>query len=295
MIDVLLATYKPNPAWLQAQITSIQRNAANLKFDFRSDLKSNFAQGDVVNLICREDAEGRGACRNFAALLDESHADYVAFSDQDDVWLDDKLSRAMAKMHKLESRYGKDTPLLVFSNARVVDANLNPLADSLFARTKIDPRRILPRQLVLQNVADGNTMLFNAALRDLSRPIPKGAFMHDAWIMLVASAFGHVACIREPALLYRQHAQNVFGGAKVGLRYFLFRALQGRAVLRERLYANIRQVEAFVERFGDASPACFKALVGIRAKPYPVRIFTLLRHRVFKNGFVRNLGTLAIV
>ena len=295
MIDVLLATYKPNPAWLQAQIASIRRNAANLKFDFRSDLKSNFAQGNVVNLIRREDAEGRGACQNFAALLDESRAEYVAFSDQDDVWLDDKLSRALAKMRELESRYGKKTPLLVFADARVVDANLNPIADSLFAHTKIDPSRTLPRQLALQNVANGNTMLFNAALRDLARPIPAGAFMHDHWVMLVASAFGHIACLREPALLYRQHSQNVLGGAKVGFCYFLCRALQGRAVLRERLYGNIRQVEAFVKRFGDSSPACFKTLGGLRDKPYLVRASSLLRHRVFKNGLVRNLGTLAIV
>ena len=45
----------------------------------------------------------------------------------------------------------------------------------------------------------------------------------------------------------------------------------------------------------DASPTCFKALVGLHDKPYPVRAYTLLRHRVFKNGLVRNLGTLAVV
>ena len=44
-----------------------------------------------------------------------------------------------------------------------------------------------------------------------------------------------------------------------------------------------------------ASPACFKALVGLRVKPYSVRVYTLLRHRVFKNGLLRNLGTLAVV
>jgi hypothetical protein len=44
-----------------------------------------------------------------------------------------------------------------------------------------------------------------------------------------------------------------------------------------------------------AAPACFKALVGLRDKSYFVRASALLRHRVFKNGLVRNLGTLAIV
>ena len=43
-----------------------------------------------------------------------------------------------------------------------------------------------------------------------------------------------------------------------------------------------------------ASPACFKALVGLRDKSYPVRASTLLRHRVFKNGLLRNLGTQSV-
>jgi glycosyltransferase involved in cell wall biosynthesis len=279
MIDVLLATYRPNEEWLKEQIDSIR------------------AQKDVeVNLICREDVEGRGACQNFAVLLEESRAEYVAFSDQDDVWLEDKLSRALLKMHELEARYGKDVPLLVFADTRVVDANLRMIAASGFSYTKIDPRRILPRQLALQNVANGSTMLFNAALRDLAQPIPVGAFMHDAWCLLVAAVFGHIACVREAALLYRQHKDNVLGSKKVDGRYFLHRALQGRTVLRARLYANIRQVEAFVEKFGEASsPACFRALVGLDKKPYLVRVFTLLRNRIFKNGFLRNVGTLLIV
>ena len=277
-VDVLLATYRPNEAWLKVQIDSIRAQ-----------------RGVVVNLLLHEDAEGLGACGNFGALLERSKADYVAFSDQDDVWMDDKLVRAMARMRELEARWGKNMPLLVFADARVVDADLRPIAESLFARTKIDPRRVLPRQLALQNVANGNTILFNAALRNLARPIPQGAFMHDAWIMLVASVFGRIACVREPALLYRQHERNVLGGAKVDGRYFLHRAWQGRDVLRERLYANIRQVEAFVERYGDAAPKCFHALVGLQRKPYLMRVFILIRYGIFKQGLLRNIGTWLVV
>ena len=278
MIDILLATYRPNPKWLKEQIDSIRAQ-----------------RGVESNLIVREDDDGRGACQNFATLLGESRADYVAFSDQDDVWIEDKLLCAFSKMKELEAKWGRDVPLLVFADARVVDANLNILSVSLFTHTRINPSRTLPRQLVLQNVANGNTMLFNSALRNLSEFIPKGAFMHDAWIMLVASVFGHIDYVSEPALLYRQHDKNILGGAKVGVLYFIRRILQGRAVLRERLYANIRQIEAFVERFGDKSPKCFKALVGLRSKPYLVRVFILIRYRIFKNGILRNLGTLLVI
>ncbi len=278
MIDVLLATYRPNPKWLKEQIDSIRAQ-----------------RGVEVNLIVREDEEGLGACRNFAALLDESRAAYIAYSDQDDVWLPDKLERMMAKMREMEARWGKDAPLLVFSDLTVVDAELKVIDRSLFLRSRLDPRRVLPRQLALQNVANGNAMLFNAALRESVRPIPADAVMHDHWTALTASVFGHIACLREPTVLYRQHGKNVFGGANVGGLYFLRRAMQGRKALRERLYLNIRQAEAVVERFGSASPSCLKALVGLRSKPYPVRVFALLRHRIFKSGLLRNLGTWAVV
>ena len=278
MIDVLLATYHPDRPMLEAQLKSIRGQ-----------------QGVVVNLIQREDVEGEGACANFAKLLDVSNSEYCAFSDQDDIWRSDKLACALAKMREMESLYGSDVPILVFSDATVVDSGLNELNPSLFNRTKIDPSRIRPEQLILQNVANGNTMLFNAALREKAKPIPKDAFMHDHWIMLVASVFGKIACLNEATVLYRQHEKNVLGGPSVGFGYFLMRFRQGYASLRKRLYANIRQVEAFVERFGDDSPECFKALVGIDKKPWFFRIAILLRHRILKTGLLRNIGTFAII
>ncbi len=278
MIDILLATYRPDPARLAAQIGSIRAQ-----------------EGVETNLIVREDAAGEGARANFAALLAASTAPYVAFADQDDVWKADKLRRSMEAMRRLEARFGAATPLLVFTDAAVVDDALRPLDASLFRRTKIDPRRVRPAQLALQNVANGNTMLFNAALRDRANPIPPEAFMHDHWVMLVASVFGRIACVDAPTLLYRQHAGNVLGGAKVGAGYFARRVLDGPSALRRRLYANVRQAAAFVDRFGDAAPASLRALAGIAARPWPLRVATLVRHGIFKNGLLRNLGTFCLI
>lgn len=278
MIDVLLATCKPDPAALKAQLDSIRAQ-----------------RGVEVNLIRREDPGGDGARGNFAALLAESTAEYVAFADQDDVWMDDKLERSMAKMRELEERWGRDAPLMVYTDAAVVDAELAPLDASLFHRIKVDPLRTRPEQLAVQNVAYGNTILMNAALRKLANPIPEKAFMHDSWVTLVAGVFGHMACLREPTLLYRQHGGNAIGGRKVGPGYFVGLARGGRGALRERFYANVRQVEAFVERFGDKAPASFRALAELDRRCRPARAWTLVRHGFFKNGFLRNLGMLLVV
>ena len=277
VIDVLLATYRAEPNMLADQIRSID------------------AQRDVVvNLISREDVNGVGACANFSALLEKSTARYTAFADQDDVWNEDKLVKSLEKLKELEHVYGEDTPLLVFTDAKVVDADLHELDDSLFSRTKIDPKRIKPRQLILQNVANGNTMLINESLRRLAAPIPKEAVMHDHWVMLVASVFGRIAYIPSAMLLYRQHGGNVFGGAKVDLNYYYRRIMQGINVMRCRLYHNFRQAEAFALRYPD-SPDCVKACIGFERRNWFVRRWLLMRHRIFKNGFIRNLGTLLLV
>ncbi len=278
MIDVLLATYKAPKEYLKAQVDSILGQV-----------------GVEVNLLQREDTKGIGACRNFAELLKESKAEYAAFSDQDDIWMEGKLAREMKLMREMEEKYGKDTPILVFSDVRVVDDELKYLDLSLFKRSKIDPKRLKPRQLILQNVANGNTMVMNAALREKANPIPEGAFMHDHWVMLVAAVFGKIAYLNEPTLFYRQHKHNVLGGAKVDSVYFWHRFKQGRETLRKRLYANIRQVEAFIKRFGEKAPREFHALEELEKRAWPVRVSILMRHRIFKNGFIRNLGTVAII
>ena len=272
MIDVLLATYRPDRRFLERQTSSILAQ-----------------KGVQVNILSRDDGEGLGPCFNFARLLDCSDAEYVAFSDQDDVWKESKLARSMERMKALEAKYGKDTPLLVFTDAEVVDADLRILDRSLFHRAKIDPCRTSPERLILQNVANGNTMLFNAALREKAKPIPQGVFMHDHWISLVASVYGKVACINEPTLYYRQHGGNVLGGSKVGLFYYWRKFFCNFSATKKRFKAYMRQAEEFARHYPDA-PDCFKACVGFEKNNWMERRRVLAKSGILKQGFWRNLG-----
>ena len=65
---------------------------------------------------------------NFFDLVERATAPYLAFCDQDDVWLIDKREREMAEMRRLEEQYGKEVPLLVFSDLAVVDESLEVLS-----------------------------------------------------------------------------------------------------------------------------------------------------------------------
>lgn len=274
MIDVLLATYRPNERWLQEQIASIRAQ-----------------RGVEVNLLCREDANGLGSCQNFAALLEQSRAEYVAFSDQDDMWLPDKLSRALAKMRELEARHGKDAPLLVFCDGFAVDENLKPLGGTVLSRQCVDVQKGLAfNRLLMQNFIPGNAMLFNAALRKKAGRVPVDALMHDAWVALVAATFGHIGFVNDPLYNYRQHRANVLGLTNASVEHFVMRLKEGVNAFRARLNLNVREAQAFVNRFKEDSPAAARALARFSTSNWLIRRYLLFRHGLWKHGLMRNLS-----
>ena len=274
MIDVLLATYRPNADWLKAQVNSIR------------------AQEDVeVNLIRRDDESGAGACANFSALLGQSRGEYAAFADQDDVWMPRKLAKSLAKMRELEADCGKDTPILVFTDGFVTDAELRPLRGTVLSRQGVDVVRGLGfSRLLMQNFIPGNAMLFNAALRERAGSVPADALMHDIWLALVAAAFGRIGFVDEPLYLYRQHTRNVLGETASGLRHAARRAGEGEGAFRMRLGANVRQARAFVERFGIVAPQGVQELARLPAMSFLERRKALVRHGLYKQGLLRNLA-----
>ena len=277
MIDVLLATYRPNADWLKAQVDSIR-----------------VQEGVEVNLIRREDEFGVGACANFSALLGQSRGEYAAFADQDDVWMPLKLAKSLAKMRELEADCGTDTPILVFTDALVTDAGLHPLRGTLLSRQGVDVVRGLGfSRLLMQNFIPGNAMLFNAALRERAGSVPADALMHDIWLALVAAAFGRIGFVNEPLYFYRQHQVNVLGATTAGFGHFLRRAIEGPKAFRRRLQANVVQARAFVGRFGAESPASAVALADLDGKNFFARRLELMRHRLYKHGFPRNMSLLA--
>ena len=279
MIDVLLATYRPDLAMLKAQVDSIRAQ-----------------DGVEVNLIRLEDESGAGACANFFALLGQSHEEYVAFADQDDVWMPCKLAKSLALLRTMENEWGKNAPLLVFCDGRVTDRELTPLPGTVISRQGVDVGVGLAiNRLLMQNFISGNAMLFNAALREKAGPVPSEALMHDSWLVLVAAAFGRIGFVDEPLYFYRQHRSNALGATTAGFGHFLRRAIEGPMAFRRRLHANVVQARAFVERFGVESPASAVALAELEGKNFFARRLELVRHRLYKHGFMRNMSLLSFV
>lgn len=266
---MLLATYN-GAEFLAQQLDSIlQQTWPNLVIVIRDDhstdntaeLIRSFASEhpDRVHRVKVDGMRG-GAKDNFSTLIGYVlehkvqlglERAYMMFSDQDDIWRPEKMERQARLMFQVEES-GTGTPVLVHCDLHVVDAALQPIADSFIRYQGLDARRNGFGQLLISNLVTGCTMFINEALAEKAVPVPPEAVMHDWWLGLVAAAFGEIAFLPEQLVEYRQHENNTLGA-----REHRTPSLAGREVLRKvfhkaytPLFAEVAtQAEIFLARF----------------------------------------------
>jgi glycosyltransferase involved in cell wall biosynthesis len=149
----------------------------------------------------------QGFCKNFLGLACDStiKADFYAFSDQDDVWMDDKLSKAIAYF---KTENNAEIPRAYCGRTQLVDEHLKLLGRS--------PLFTLPgsfRNALVQSIAGGNTMVFNQGTKEL---LEKAGLLHvvshDWWVyQITKGAGGDLYYDPEPTILYRQHNNSLVG------------------------------------------------------------------------------------
>lgn len=174
------------------------------------------AAGDPrISLI--EDSKGNlGPWASFGSLLFHAYdlgAQYVFLSDQDDVWLPDKMERQLSLIRAAETSGDASQPLLVHSDLQVVDAELRPIHQSFseYERTSYDADDPL-RTLLIHNAVVGCTIAVNRQLLEFALPLPLGS-LHDWWLSLCTAATGKILRTSTPTVRYRHHDSNVVGAA----------------------------------------------------------------------------------
>ncbi len=305
-IDILLATYN-SESYLSEQIDSIlSQTDVNWRLLIHDGGSADSTLEIIADYVRRDfrivflGSKKLEAVENFARLLENSDAELTMFADHDDVWLDEKIARERAKIVEMGRQNGENMPLLVFSDSAIVDENLNSLHGSMLIYQHLDPEKGLsfPR-LILQNVASGNTILLNRALRELMLPFPPEVVMHDHWAMLTAAYLGRIGFINESLLLYRQHGDNVLGAKAHGWLSMLEKLFQHREVILGRFYGNIAQAEAFLRRHREKLDVEKLKLLDDLAVFGEAGFFRkrqiIWRHGIWKSGILRNLGMLFFV
>lgn len=217
-VDILLATYN-GEKYIREQIDSILNQTYK---EFRlliSDDGSTDGTRDILNEYKAKDdrieifmqEENLGVVKNFEFLLKKVEAKYYMFSDQDDIWKDEKIEKSFKKIEE-----GFD---LVYSDLEVVDENLNVTYESYW-KLKGIYKKIKKynnfESLYLNNFITGCTVISKKELIDSFMPLPNISkfVLHDYWISLIISQNGKIAYIEEPLIKYRQHKNNKVGSKK---------------------------------------------------------------------------------
>jgi len=209
-VFVLMSTYN-GQSFVVEQIQSILQQ---LPPDGRLFIRDDGSYDGTVGLINAivddriqvEFGPNLGFGKSFLTLLATvpENAEMVMFSDQDDVWLPNKINRAWTHLQTVTSG-----PALYCSAQLLVDEHLQHLEVST------PPMRKPPsfEGALVENIVTGCTAALNSAGTRLMQRggVPDKVHFHDWWLYLVLSAFGTVLVDSAPTLLYRQHGKNLIG------------------------------------------------------------------------------------
>lgn len=232
-----------------------------------------------------------GVIHNFEKAISLCEGEYIALSDQDDVWLPDKIEKSMALMKSEEAKYVEgNTPILVHTDLKVVDKDLKVISGSLMHLQKIhnENSQQALKTLLVQNYVTGCTVVINRKLKEISTPFPIDIIMHDWWLALLAASEGEIAFLDESTILYRQHGANAVGAKK----YFSTKNIKKVLNLRKmenQIKKTIKQVDAFVK---------YKPQVDLQGRKYAIAYLKNLRNNnylpifrlcIHKQGLFRNM------
>lgn len=288
-VQILLATYN-GARYLGAQLDSLTRQSHDAwslaisddgSTDHTPAIIDRFAAAHGGRLSARVAGPQRGFAQNFLSLLriaDRSAA-YVAFCDQDDVWLPPKLSRALDAL-------GQDDPgrpAMYCGRSYHCDAELRVLRPSpAFAR---GPGF---RNALWQNIGGGNTIVLNASARDLLAEASGAAqdiISHDWWMyQMISGAGGRVHYDARPHLLYRQHDANAVG-ARQGLRARMARASRlSDGVFRRWTDGNLATLRSSRDALTPEARTILDRYMDLRAGPAAKRPRALARLGLYRQS-----------
>lgn len=287
-VNILMSTYN-GQQFLAEQIRSIQEQTFQdwtllIRDDGSSDqtkvLLQDFASQDSrIRLIDLEEQENIGVIKSFHRLVQYEKADYYFFSDQDDVWLPDKLEVSLQEAQS----YPADQPLMVYMDLTVVNQDLQVMTESMIRSQSHHANTQLVEELT-ENTVTGGVAMINHSLAELWSGT-EDILMHDWYLALLASALGKLVFIDRPGELYRQHADNVLGARTLSKRFkkwirphILFK------VYWELIKNSQKQASFLLDKpLSLADRELVQAFVTIMDKPMLERYQTLKKYGLRKN------------
>jgi glycosyltransferase involved in cell wall biosynthesis len=207
MISIAMATYN-GEKYLREQIDSILRQTYK---DFEVIICDDCSTDSTWSILQKyEDIDTRIHCylneinvgfrKNFEKAILLCRGEYIALSDQDDIWTDNHL--------ELLDKY-KDSCILIYSKAELLSCDGIRTGKLAHIYSRLSDESHLLYSLFFYNPIQGCTMMFHNSLVDKALPIPDQIYYHDYWLAIIAVMSNNVCFVDDLTVLYRQHGNNV--------------------------------------------------------------------------------------
>ena len=220
-IDILMATYN-GEKYLVEQLDSIINQTYhnwNLLIrddnstDKTSEIIQNYHKKDKRIKILKDNKGNLGIVRNFEELLKNSESEFIMFSDQDDIWVENKLVMYLKMIEKI-----KNKGFMIHSDAILFDKNKSNILKDTFISEKAINRGL--ENVFFNYFVQGATILISKEIKNFILPFPKEVYLHDRYIHLISELFFERIFVNKALVYYRQHGDNQIG-AKNTIRELL--------------------------------------------------------------------------
>ena len=203
-VSVAIATYN-GEKYIKEQLDSI---LVNLKDNDEIIISDDGSTDNTISIIEKYndsriiivDGPKSGVKMNFENAIKNCKGKYIFMSDQDDIWMDNKVSIILNKFCDTNCD-------LVLHDAIVFNSDANEIIYNSFFNYRKTKSGIVNN--IIKNNYIGCCMAFDNKLKDSILPIPNNIKMHDQWIGILAEKYGTVELIEDKLIKYRRHSNNV--------------------------------------------------------------------------------------
>lgn len=208
-IEILMATYN-GESFIKQQIASIQNQTMkdwrlyvhdDGSTDSTVSIIRDMASQDPRIILIDDGISFHAPAPNFMHLLKQANSDYVIFSDQDDIWLENKLEIMYHKIQQCDP----SVPTAIYSNGYIYNSDTNEIS----GRSILVPPSGLGTVFFMNGGIQGCAIMMNRSLYQICRNYSGFLVMHDHIVTLAAFTFGRMIYIDQRLMLYRRHSQTV--------------------------------------------------------------------------------------
>jgi glycosyltransferase involved in cell wall biosynthesis len=294
-VTILMGTYNGGHH-LADQLTSIAEQSFtnwqvlasdDASSDTTPDILDDFAKRHPLTCIA---GPRQGYVANFLHLLTalpegpQKTTTAVAFCDQDDIWLPEKLRVALNALAQVPA----DKPALYCSRRLVWNPENDTRRPSLgYLRSPSFANACV------ENIAPGNTIVLNDAAAKIARalaPTAMDVFAHDWWLyLLITGIGGQILYDPEPQLLYRQHENNAIGAGEQFGQGLRNKAAVLRGAFADRVGRNMAAMQKISQHLTPENQRCLAVFEQARHAPFWRRLALLRQAGVYRQGRLSGL------